>query len=218
MNRIVRLLISLYPQTWRERYGVEFAALLEELPCRWTDLTDILCGAITMNLRLRSWEAPSAYVLLALALAWVSSRAAVCTAAVRVAEWVFPLLGTPVVREAGMLLLPAHQQSGLSLWQGAFCFATLSLGAISCWLFSRRRFTEQALLLAALLPSALLGYSTRIVISGLLAEANQSGALIAVVGSASFLLAAAFSFSGFLVALSVASRVVAVVRRRRALP
>ena len=31
MNRLTRFAVRLYPKAWRERYGVEFAALLDEL-------------------------------------------------------------------------------------------------------------------------------------------------------------------------------------------
>ena len=44
----------LYPRAWRERYGEEFAAMIEDLPAgraRWTTVGDILRGALFMRVR-----------------------------------------------------------------------------------------------------------------------------------------------------------------------
>lgn len=44
----------LYPRAWRERYGEEFAATIEDLPegrARWTTVGDILRGALFMRVR-----------------------------------------------------------------------------------------------------------------------------------------------------------------------
>jgi hypothetical protein len=47
------LLIRLYPARWRDRYGDEFEALLEERPLGPFDVADIVLGAIDARLRLR---------------------------------------------------------------------------------------------------------------------------------------------------------------------
>jgi hypothetical protein len=47
LSRLVRL----YPQAWRERYGDEFAALLEERPPTPSDVLDTLRGALDAHLR-----------------------------------------------------------------------------------------------------------------------------------------------------------------------
>ena len=44
----------LYPLAWRERYGEEFAAMIEDLPegrARWTTVGDIVRGALFMRVR-----------------------------------------------------------------------------------------------------------------------------------------------------------------------
>ena len=46
MSRLVRL----YPQAWRDRYGDEFAALLEERPPTAGDVLDTLRGALDAHL------------------------------------------------------------------------------------------------------------------------------------------------------------------------
>jgi hypothetical protein len=46
----VRFLIRLYPANWRERYGEEFEALLEDTPPGWVGILDLLKGAIKMQL------------------------------------------------------------------------------------------------------------------------------------------------------------------------
>ena len=45
------LLIRCYPARWRERYGDEFAAILEERPLGPFDVADILLGALDARLR-----------------------------------------------------------------------------------------------------------------------------------------------------------------------
>jgi uncharacterized protein (TIGR03435 family) len=52
MNRMLKLLARLYPSSWRNRYGVEFDALLEERAPRVTDLCDVFWGALRMHLPL----------------------------------------------------------------------------------------------------------------------------------------------------------------------
>lgn len=47
------LLISLYPDRWRARYGEEFAAVLEERALGPFDVADIVLGALDAQLRLR---------------------------------------------------------------------------------------------------------------------------------------------------------------------
>ena len=49
MSRLVRL----YPAAWRDRYGDELAALLEDRPPGPFDIADILLGAIDAHLHLR---------------------------------------------------------------------------------------------------------------------------------------------------------------------
>jgi len=47
---------KLYPRSWRERYGPEFDALLEEVQPAWREFTDVLEGAIKMrNLSGTTW-------------------------------------------------------------------------------------------------------------------------------------------------------------------
>ena len=50
------LLIRLYPARWRDRYGDEFAALLEEHPLGPLDVADIILGALDAQLRLRGHD------------------------------------------------------------------------------------------------------------------------------------------------------------------
>lgn len=46
-----RLLLRLYPDWWRERYGDEFAALLEDRPVGPWDIADVMFGAIDARRR-----------------------------------------------------------------------------------------------------------------------------------------------------------------------
>lgn len=45
MKRLARQLARLYPQPWRERYGREFEALLEDANLTWSDLLDVVAEA-----------------------------------------------------------------------------------------------------------------------------------------------------------------------------
>ena len=50
MKRLLRLAMGLYPSSWRHRYGVELQYLLEDAHAGWSDLFDILKGALQMRL------------------------------------------------------------------------------------------------------------------------------------------------------------------------
>ena len=50
MKRILRFVVRVYPRRWKERYGAEFDALLEEAtPCA-RDVFDVLCGGLAMQM------------------------------------------------------------------------------------------------------------------------------------------------------------------------
>jgi hypothetical protein len=52
-----RALLALYPEAWRDRYGEEMLALLEDDPPRLRGLGSLLCGAVAAHLRPRaSWR------------------------------------------------------------------------------------------------------------------------------------------------------------------
>ena len=50
MKRILKLLARLYPAQWRDRYGAEYEALLEEATPRVRDVFDISWGAFKMQI------------------------------------------------------------------------------------------------------------------------------------------------------------------------
>src|SRR5947207_15671906 len=50
MKWFVGLLVWLYPASWRQRYRIEFDALLEEIKPGWRDFSDVLKGALEMHL------------------------------------------------------------------------------------------------------------------------------------------------------------------------
>ncbi len=49
-ERLIRFACRLYPASWRRRYGVEFEALLEDTSRHWRDVSDVLLGALKMQL------------------------------------------------------------------------------------------------------------------------------------------------------------------------
>jgi len=51
VRRLIRWAASLYPASWRQRYGGELEALLDDLEPRWRDLWNVTLGAIIMQIR-----------------------------------------------------------------------------------------------------------------------------------------------------------------------
>ena len=51
MKRLIRIVAGLYPRSWQERYGAEFAALLDEVNPDWRTSVDILKGALEMQMK-----------------------------------------------------------------------------------------------------------------------------------------------------------------------
>lgn len=50
MKRLIRFIARLYPAAWRERYGAEFGALLEDISPGFRTPFDVLKGALQMQL------------------------------------------------------------------------------------------------------------------------------------------------------------------------
>lgn len=48
---LARALCRLYPRRWRHRYGAEFVALLEALPCEPATIADAMFAALRMRSR-----------------------------------------------------------------------------------------------------------------------------------------------------------------------
>src|SRR5882724_10639903 len=70
MKAWLRWSARFYPRAWRERYGEEFDALLEQVDAGWRHVADVLRGALTMQLR-----TGASYLKLAGALAVVGAFA-----------------------------------------------------------------------------------------------------------------------------------------------
>jgi hypothetical protein len=56
MNKFIRLAAKFYPSSWRQRYGTEFDALLDDTHATWRDAVDVLYGAITMQMSMWSYR------------------------------------------------------------------------------------------------------------------------------------------------------------------
>jgi hypothetical protein len=88
MRSLIRFAARLYPRAWKERYGIEFAALLEDVSPDWRTSLDILKGALVMQMR--SWNfgrmlavAGAAGALVALAVSFAMPRRYDSTAVLR---------------------------------------------------------------------------------------------------------------------------------------
>jgi hypothetical protein len=67
MKPVLKWLILLYPKSWRNRYGNEFGAFLDEVPPTWHALFDVLGGALKMQMRSGNfWKAAGIAALAAL--------------------------------------------------------------------------------------------------------------------------------------------------------
>jgi hypothetical protein len=77
MSRVIRLAAKLYPAPWRDRYGPEFEALLDDAGITGRIAFDVLAGAIQMQMQ-RWWKAGIAtlFAILAVFAAswWVGQR------------------------------------------------------------------------------------------------------------------------------------------------
>lgn len=51
MRCVARFFVRLYPASWRERYGEEFEALIEDSPPGWRATFDVVKGAVRMRLQ-----------------------------------------------------------------------------------------------------------------------------------------------------------------------
>ncbi|MGA2772023.1 MAG: hypothetical protein ABSG26_14510 [Bryobacteraceae bacterium] len=49
MRKLIRWTARLYPAVWRERYGGELDALIEDIQPQWEDLFNVLLGALRMQ-------------------------------------------------------------------------------------------------------------------------------------------------------------------------
>jgi hypothetical protein len=51
MRKIIHFAVRLYPARWRERYGPEFDALLEDMNPEFGDLLNVVKGALLMQIK-----------------------------------------------------------------------------------------------------------------------------------------------------------------------
>lgn len=65
MRRAIRVAMRLYPRAWRERYGREFEALLEDVGPGWRELWDVVTGALKMQMMTWTWTKTAAAFALA---------------------------------------------------------------------------------------------------------------------------------------------------------
>jgi uncharacterized protein involved in exopolysaccharide biosynthesis len=74
MKWLLRFAVRLYPRAWRDRYGEEFVALINDLSPRWRHVINIVVGALIMQI------SRLALVPVALAMAGAVAGAAVSLA------------------------------------------------------------------------------------------------------------------------------------------
>ncbi len=95
MKRWIQLAARMYPRAWRERYGDEFEALLEDCNPGWRELFDAMGGAIRMQITNGSlyWKTMAATAVLGAVVAAVAvfswPKTYQATAVVRLPELTF---------------------------------------------------------------------------------------------------------------------------------
>ncbi len=68
-------LLRLYPRAWRDRYGHEFEALVDDTGHPWRHATDIFLEAMKLRLAAQNWRVIGAFGLLGLMVAFtITSR------------------------------------------------------------------------------------------------------------------------------------------------
>ncbi len=72
MKHLIRLAAKLYPGPWRDRYGEEFEALLDEAGADGRTALDVLAGALLM--RVQRWRKAASAALVAMAAVFAASR------------------------------------------------------------------------------------------------------------------------------------------------
>ena len=90
MRQLIHWVAGLYPAAWRERYGGELDALVEDIQPRWEDLFNVLLGALRMQMTMRNSlkvvaAAALAGALVAGMLAFRTQERYVSTAVMRIA-------------------------------------------------------------------------------------------------------------------------------------
>lgn len=85
MRRALNAVISLYPKTWRDRYEMEFRALLDDVSPTWGTFFNVLGGATKMQFKTgKSWKIVAACALAGViagaALTWTIPHRYVSTA------------------------------------------------------------------------------------------------------------------------------------------
>jgi hypothetical protein len=94
MRPWIEFAAQLYPASWRDRYGIEFRALLDDLNPGWRELFDVLYGALKMRLT----NAPS-YLKFAAAFALLGVAAGIIT---------LPLAPRQYVAKAALRITPTE--------------------------------------------------------------------------------------------------------------
>lgn len=114
MKRLIRIVAGLYPRSWQERYGAEFAALLDDMNPDWRTSVDILKGA--MEMRMKTWSFGK--IFLAAGVAGVLAAAG--------ARFAIPARSEAVIAVSGPVNEAAARDAVLSLAKQTFKNASLT--------------------------------------------------------------------------------------------
>jgi hypothetical protein len=133
MKRLIRLAAKLYPRNWRDRYGEEFAALLDDIHPAGRVAFDVLTGATLMQIRRfrRAATGVSVALPLVLILSWWAGRRPFITPGT---HQVFRMDSTPgaLLEFLVLLVLAATGVTVLArAGRGALLFAGIAAGYLA---------------------------------------------------------------------------------------
>jgi len=111
MTRLMRLALRLYPRSWRQRYGAELEALIEDSQPGWRGAIDIARGGVAMRLR----SAPAILLLGTLAGAATGSALYVWSPLVHTTTSIVEVTGPDLRMAYPELLAYPHIRGALAI-------------------------------------------------------------------------------------------------------
>jgi drug/metabolite transporter (DMT)-like permease len=207
----MKLLVRLYPQAWRERYGDELAAVLEDRPPGPFDVADLLLCALDAHLRLRG-------------LGRRSERGKGIPMSLRLAGWAAVVAGGSWTLFFAIAAASyANNASYGPAWIAVVLIAGLALLAALAGL-SAFQFRDHSRLIwiAFLVPAigigiVLIGLATVLPIGGWDAPEGSLAALV-IIGGISLMLVGSIVFAAVTVSTAALSRVAAAAIMVGAVP
>ena len=112
MKRVIRAAAWLYPKLWRQRYGDEFEALIEEAGADWRSLADVFLEAIKM--RFTHWNFTRLTLVLAVGGAMIAAAVSFAVPNRWESQTVLRLDGADPATSLGRMLIQVESRPALT--------------------------------------------------------------------------------------------------------